>query len=52
MSYKPFKSKDMEQLIADFYRLLERYAEFTQVRYLYDSRRCVICMTRFIGMTG
>ena len=37
MLYKPFKSKDMEQLIADFYRLLERYSEFTQVRYLYDE---------------
>lgn len=27
----------MEQLFADFYRLLERYAQFTQMRYLYDS---------------
>ena len=27
----------MEQLIADFYRLLERYTEFTQMRYLYDE---------------
>ena len=27
----------MEQLFADFYRLLERYSEFTQMRYLYDE---------------
>ena len=27
----------MEQLIADFYRLLDRYSQFTQVRYLYDE---------------
>ena len=27
----------MEQLFADFHRLLERYSEFTQMRYLYDE---------------
>ena len=27
----------MEQLVADFYRLLARYEEFTQMRYLYDE---------------
>ena len=27
----------MEQLFADFYRLLERYSEFSQMRYLYDE---------------
>ena len=27
----------MEQLFADFYRLLERYAQFTQMRYLYEA---------------
>ena len=27
----------MEQLFADFYRLLERYSEFTQMRYLYNE---------------
>ena len=27
----------MEQLVADFYRLLVRYEEFTQMRYLYDE---------------
>ena len=27
----------MEQLFADFYRLLNRYAQFTQMRYLYES---------------
>lgn len=27
----------MEQLVSDFYRLLARYEEFTQMRYLYDE---------------
>ena len=27
----------MEQLIHFYYRLLERYFEFTQMRYLYDE---------------
>ena len=27
----------MEQLINFYYRLLERYSEFTQMRYLYDE---------------
>ncbi len=33
----PYKVKNMEQLINFYYRLLERYSEFTQMRYLYDE---------------
>lgn len=31
------KSKNMEQLFADYYRLLDRYSKFTQMRYLYNE---------------